>query len=104
MIDLNLSRIVYEAHKDINTIATITSLAMDQNLNFYINYTVVCPENDCFLNVTLLRYTEFVNSGFSYRIVVDYLVARGLKVKDLNMTSFQEHLFLKDVVSFNDKN
>jgi hypothetical protein len=45
-----------------------------------------------------------VNSGFSYRIAVDYLVARGLKVKDLNMTSFQEHVFLKDVVSFNEKN
>jgi hypothetical protein len=29
MIGLNLSRTVYEAHKDINTIATITSLAMD---------------------------------------------------------------------------
>ena len=43
MIDLNLSRSAYEAHKDTNTIASITSMAVDQNLNFYINYTVVCP-------------------------------------------------------------
>jgi hypothetical protein len=29
MIDLNLTRTDYEAHKDINTIASITSLSMD---------------------------------------------------------------------------
>jgi hypothetical protein len=103
LIDLNLSAADYQAHKDINTIAAITSLSMDEHLNFYFNYTVVCPQDHCFLNFTLLRYTDPVSPNFTYRIVADYLVARGLKVRDLNMTSFQEHLFLKEVVSY-DKN
>lgn len=104
MIDLDLSRADYEAHKDISTIAAITSLAMDERLNFYFNYSVSCPQEACFLDFSLVRYSETVSSDFTYRIVADYLVARGLKVKDLNMTSFQEHLFLKDVVSYNAEN
>jgi hypothetical protein len=32
--------------------------------------------------------------------VADYLVARGMKVHDLNMTFFQEHMYLKNVVSY----
>ncbi len=40
LINLNISKVDYEAHKDINTVASITSLSMDQNLNFYFNYTV----------------------------------------------------------------
>jgi hypothetical protein len=35
-----------------------------------------------------------MNENFNYNIIADYLVARGLKVIDLNMTFFQEHLFL----------
>lgn len=42
-----------------------------------------------------------MNTEFKYNIVADYLVARGLKTIDLNMTSFQEHVFMGQVVSYN---
>lgn len=48
----------------------------------------------------MFRYTEEVSNSFTYGFAADYLVARGLKTKDLNMTFFQEHMFLKDVVSY----
>jgi hypothetical protein len=60
LINLNLSKVEYGAHKDINTIASITSLSMDQNINFYFNYTVQCPEQACFLNFSWIRYSEVV--------------------------------------------
>jgi hypothetical protein len=85
-------------------VAAITSLSMDENLNFYFNYDIICPEEACLLNFTLVRYTKEVNTAFNYHVVVDYLVARGLKVRDLNMTSFQEHMFMSQVVSYNENN
>ena len=45
-----------------------------------------------------------MNPQFSYSFEADYLVARGLKVIDLNMTSFQNHMFLSQVVSYNQNN
>ncbi len=45
-----------------------------------------------------------MNTEFKYSIAADYLVARGLKTIDLNMTSFQEHVFMGQVVSFNENN
>lgn len=67
----------------------MTSLSMDNQLNFHIGYVIICPDDKCLLNFTFTRYTEKVNLNFYYRISLDYLVARGLKVFDLNMTSFQ---------------
>jgi hypothetical protein len=51
-----------------------------------------------------VRYTEEVSRDYSYRIEADYLVARGLKVQDLNMTSFQEHVTLSYVESYDENN
>lgn len=33
----------YQAHKAINVIASITSLTMDDRLNFYFQYNITCP-------------------------------------------------------------
>lgn len=51
-----------------------------------------------------MRYGEVSSPDFDYYLKVDYLVAHGLRVYDLNMTSFQEHIFLENVVSFDEKN
>jgi hypothetical protein len=100
LIDLSLTKTEYEAHKDTKVIASITSLSMDQNLNFHFGYDIVCPTEQCKLNFTLVRYTETMSDTFSYSITADYLVARGIKVLDLNMTFFQEHMQLNNVESY----
>lgn len=41
-----------------------------------------------------------ISKEFSYSIVVDYLVVRGLVTYEFNMTFFQEHVYLKNVVSY----
>jgi hypothetical protein len=35
---------------------------------------------------------------------IDYLLARGLRVSDLNFTSYQEHLMIGDLVTYNENN
>lgn len=77
---------------------------MDSNINFFFEYGVVCEKAGCWLNFTLERYGEVGSPNFDYYLKADYLVAHGLKVYDLNMTSFQEHIFLQNVVSFDEKN
>lgn len=41
-----------------------------------------------------------MSKDFYYNVIADYLVARGLKVLDLNMTSFQNHMMLSNVISY----
>lgn len=43
-IHLHMKKDFYEAHKAINVIASITSLAMDDRLNFYFQYNITCPQ------------------------------------------------------------
>lgn len=57
MINLNLTKAQYESQKDTNVIASITSLSMDDKLNFHFGYMIVCESEECFLNFTLIRYT-----------------------------------------------
>ena len=99
-----MKREFYEARKDINVVASITSLAMDDQLSFYFDYKIFCPQQDCFLNFTFVRYTEEVNPDFEYSLTVDYLVARGLRIMELNMTSYQEHLEPGRIVSYDENN
>lgn len=79
-IDLQIKKEFYEAHKDIQVIASFSSLSMDDKLNFYFDYSIHCPNADCVLNFTVIRKTENVNPDFRYSFDVDYLVARGLKI------------------------
>jgi len=37
-------------------------------------------------------------------ITVDYLLARGLRVSDLNFTSYQEHLMIMDLTTYDENN
>lgn len=59
-----MKREFYEARKDINVVASITSLAMDDKLSFFFDYKIFCPQEDCFLNFTFVRYTKEVNPDF----------------------------------------
>jgi hypothetical protein len=43
LIKLNLTKSEYKKHKDINIIASITSVSMDENLNFHFGYNITCP-------------------------------------------------------------
>lgn len=88
-VDLSLSSDYFHSRKDIKVIAAITSLSMDSNINFHFGYGVVCESAGCWLNFTLERYGEINNPNFDYYLKADYLVAHGLRVYDLNMTSFQ---------------
>lgn len=99
-IDLSLTPEYYASRKDIGVIAAITSLSMDSNINFHFGYGVVCEQAGCWLNFTLERYGDVGSPNFDYYLKADYLVAHGLRVYDLNMTSFQEHVFLQNVVSY----
>ena len=95
-----MSKEYYEEHKNINVVASTTSLTMDDHLNFYFDYNIFCPELKCLLNFTFVRITEKVNKNFKYSLTVDYFVARGMRVMDLNMTSYQEHLMMSHIVSY----
>ena len=54
-IDLQMNKEYKEKRKDINVIASITSLSIDDQLNFYFDYNIICPEEKCFLNFTFVR-------------------------------------------------
>jgi hypothetical protein len=41
-----------------------------------------------------------VNPDFRYSITIDYLVAHGLKIDHMNVTSFQSHEMLSQVKAF----
>ena len=56
-IDLNMKTSYYSSIKGIKAIASITSLVMDDRLNFYFTYDISCPKEECFLNFTFIRKT-----------------------------------------------
>ena len=57
-IDLQLSKTDYEKWKDLDVIASITLLKMDDTLNFYFDYNIFCPDQGCSLNFTFIRKSE----------------------------------------------
>ena len=103
-IDLQMDKQFKEKRKDINVIASITSLSMDDQLNFYFDYDIICPKQQCLLNFTFVRQSEKVNPDFTYHLTIDYFVARGMRIYDLNMTSYQEHIMISDIVSYDQNN
>jgi hypothetical protein len=103
-IDLKLSAKLYADKKDLNVVASITSLTMDDQLSFYFDYSIDCSGVDCVLLFDFIRKTEAVSPAFRYYLKVDYLVARGFRIMNLNMTSYQEHLMIKDLVSYDENN
>lgn len=75
---------------------------MDDQLSFHFDYSIICSVVDCFLNFTFTRQTAQVNPAFKYSLTVDYLVAFGLRILDLNMTSYQEHLMMSRIDSYDE--
>jgi hypothetical protein len=102
-VHIHLKKSYYESKIGIDVIAAITSFTMDDQLNFYFKYNIVCPEEDCVLNFTLVRHTEQVNPNFKYSLTIDYLIGSGFKVMYLNMSSYQEHLMMSDIISYDDE-
>ena len=77
---------------------------MDENLNFFFDYNIKCPDQKCFLNFTFIRHTKTVNPFFTYEITIDYLVSRGIMIANLNMTSYQEHFMMSELTVFDENN
>lgn len=82
----------------------ITALNMDDRLNFYFTYYIMCPTELCQLLLILTLNTENVDTKYPYSLTLKYLIAHGLKTTTLNITDYQWHYYKRSLYTYDQNN
>jgi hypothetical protein len=98
--DLQLTREQYEQQGDISVVAALSELNLDDQLTFQFTYHLNCLKTRCVFELQLERFTREVNPLRDYTLTIDFLVARGMRVLDVNMTYFKQTVMALEKKSY----
>lgn len=95
-VALKLSKEYFDLNEDIEAIATISHLKMDDQLSFSFKHEINCQVEECQFELNLERFSAEVNPLFNYELSIDFIIGHGIRAADLNMTYFKQVFSPKD--------